>query len=389
MNSLPNPETLTPLGELTDRRDVAKRLIGPMTTAYTHHILRDTAEPDPAELQRVLSEGIEGDAMFGQVVNPWLDDERSFQTNTEAVFGLARMLGHSMPPEDAPEPAIALGLTSEQETLLKWLTFEIGANYDLSGIVWPTLRAQEGISATMALPAHLIARDEIEDETELLKRLNTIPLPEVYDIMRQPEFLKDIISMSFAPNGTYSNNPVITTLYSDPNLDFTRPLSARVDEELTLEEDMYSPDFPAIHAIEDTLRRIVAKEAPERLRGVLTNFSLYTIFAKRETGTVRLDPFFVKSLRSALTLSNEYEESNTMADIIAPSDGCPANVKVTQLHPEDYTDEQIRLLTEGDEPTATYNAETGELALLVAPIPMLHRYHMKSLGRFVDIAVAR
>lgn len=352
-NSAEARGNVCPLTEESSRKQVMRRLIGPLAIAYAIRGI-DVIESTPPK-----KPDYKENMTYFELVKEWKKTPRNFKTIVGAVFGLGIILQANYSNTDAfsDQNIVDETLDDTQRMQFKWQTFEIGADETYPVSHAANVETQAPITAHIILPAYLIAKYNCEDEEDLLEVINTISLQEIEDIMSSEEFEESLIQLSYAPNATFEaiihhNNDIREDEVDAETLDQTLKNHRNEDH------DLYEP-FSA------------------RFAGL----GLYSVFVK-DGDNIKLNDTITKELRKYLREGGaNWDVSEN--EIFNDSIGCPANVKKSRLHPSDLSPEQLTILTTGDDPIAHYDPLTGKLEILRHPIRELHQVHLKALSQFI------
>jgi hypothetical protein len=369
--SFSEAECLTPLSEITDRREAFSRFLGPITNAFAILAIDEAAarhKEEPLALREYC-----GQDHMDAFVEPWFHEKRPFGSIYEATIGLALI---STKIIGSPTAAIHLSvpeltsLTIEQQTLVNNFDREMVEN-DFESVANSTMEGQGGVTFRAALPAYLAQEYEAMDPVALLKVFNRIKLEEVEEILTRQEFLNALMSMAFAPNGTYAG------------LDTDFQTS---EEDIRFQEAGYEVGAGLVEVITPELRAVAEVAGlAEQLEGIKDTFSVYDLFERKDDGSIGLAGVFVKSMRIAIRLESLFQ---TNYEGMTPTDGCPAAKKRSRIQIEDFTKGQQGKLLSGLKPIASYDSNTGLLTMLRSPIKELHNIHMAALREAIISEIA-
>lgn len=367
---------------IIERDQAMRRIIAPIVDFEAVSDIDNFRAKQPITTQEIR-QNIEKN-QYKYLMEPWLDESRNFETNTEAILGLIcimevlyRNLDKNPDKIITDNPTWRAELTDEQNEMFTKFLNDVWVEKKPKSVLEATIAAQAPIVASIALPGYLAEKYGCRDPKKLLEVINTIKLEEIIDIFCDKKFLQDIKSMSFAPNGTY-----FMLVNQD---DIPAPVS-----ELTEEDKKYIPEIEKeyfgkvnrFHALGVGTERAVRINEPQTLEELEFEFSIYDIYITNDDGQITLDPQFVKYIRTAARLESKYRSNG---DGLTPTIGCPAALSRIKLHPEDFTPAQLAILTSGENPVMSYSADDRSLTILRSPIDELHKLHIDTLKTFVKL----
>lgn len=365
-----------------ERDQAMRRIVAPVIdfeVVSAIDTFRDKQPITSQEIQKKID-----DNNYKYLIEPWLSESRNFETNVEAVLGLICTMELLYKNQGIDYSEIIgdvstwkVPLNDEQNLMFTQFLNDVRAEKNPASVLEATIAAQSSIVASVALPGYLAEKYRCRNSQQLLHVFNTISVQEIIDIMRDERFLKDIKSMSFAPNGTYFMSVDRDTVPLPPS-DRTE-----ADQGYILEYEVeHFGKGNRFHAIDVGTQRAIERNEPKTLENIETEFSVYDIYVEQDDGRVVLDPQFIKYIRTAVRLESKYRGNG---ESLTPTLGCPAALSRIKLQPSDFTTHQVAQLTSGEDPVMSYSAEDQALTILRNPIDELHKLHIDTLEKFSEI----
>lgn len=187
-----------------------------------------------------------------------------------------------------------------------------------------TYSAQAILTGELALPAYYSCKDN---------RLQPYSIAEMHTTMKQIDFKELLVSLAIGCNGVYRQ--------------FIRTHEAGVPNHV----DMLNIPVSFSHGVESLLPSAI---------------NIEDVCVMTKDG-IKVSPAMVRALGSLMRLDNQTGFIN-IGSRTEGSTGCPARRKYSKNRPDDFTDNQWGLLTNGDNPIATYDATIQRLEILRNPI---------------------
>lgn len=372
----------TELEMLSDRPTALKRCIVPLTALHiAEHIdlVRGQLERNNIDLRNKINT-----SAFADLIQPWLEDTRSFTSITAAMLGISKAsqlmysspsgIGYGQLANSDKTPDLIL--TSSQSHMIREHTYHSDEPEKMTQTIGPTVDAQAGITAFLALPGYIAAKYDIEDPNRLLTVFNSMSLDEVAAVYNDTNFISALRSMSYAPNGTYAGTGVNDAEFGIAGED--SQLQHDVNEVIATNEydRQFSEDLAAVTPIDLTVWKEAMRGGDkDKLKGVINAFTVYTLFTKELDGQIKLSQDFVKATRVAIRLESKYR---TDENGLTPTIGCPAMVGHIALEEGDLTEDQLNRLMRGFNPVAVLD-ENNNLTIIRNPINETHKLHSDTI----------
>lgn len=311
----------TPLAEINTRQEAMSRCIGPLTTI--------AAIRNIDHIQSGISMLPEYAHMLqsGAMTDPFTRAGITMEDSTPLDIARKSVI-HAVRAQNQSKDVVVFD--EQQQNLFDWYTH----TQNMRKLIDETFEGQAYITSGLALPAYIACKYGLAVE-EIGEVFGDMPGMEQVENMRDPDFAETLNKLSISCNGSYAT---VIHRASDGQLRHTN----------ILQSNKYN----------NWLRK-------NKMDAHIT-IDIDEVCVQTADG-ITVSPKMLHILSTLMQHDNEFSFINH-GNRTAGSTGCPARKQYTKNHPDDFTPEQWRQLTEGDNPIATYRPDIQRLEILRNPI---------------------
>lgn len=319
---LPNRE-LEPLTLESDRRDVQRRLIGPLTTLATVSAIDEFRGAGQCAMDNA-SNRLE-DCLDSQSLGKQYD--LYGRTFWGSLYGVRRdiddIVMHDGWGVTYEAEKKQYSMTDNQSTVLKSNTYK----NTMSAIVVEGLAAQTAVTFDIALPGFMICKYNLESSEQVAELVMDMGPAGVAEVLGRTDFASALSRMAITASGLYGFDS-----------------HGRTDKPNT-------PVFKMDAALEASPQEVLPPPV-----------TVYDLYEKGADGNIALSKAATEILVFNLRFRNNVlPEDKELAGITGFSRGCPVVQDVAYVRQDDLTPGQWQGLLEGDNPIALYEPQSQKL----------------------------